>query len=399
MASSALMQAQARLLALRAQLQTGRDDDGVPWADSPTEQGEPSAAASNPALSNAQKTLAAYRRRDNVRYDAHVPGPVTVAPPPKPAADPPRLPARKPALLPLYKDTIRHYPTLGIAALEHEQAAAYRVWLMGRYLDGMGSGRLDIQQVRDVFAAPGSRLRLCGWRRLRQILGQGHGRFWQWDKQSGCLWLFGAARVAANLDVTRLAGQPVALPIAAITAGIGDFKAHLYAAWHSGRRTDNPITRQKQEELTGIPERTQRHYGRVAQVGVRRNLAIGDTYTKEAAEKTAWRRGQVFTFTDYQGQQGRVGTRYVAWQMPNSYTGPHSGAASGRQRKINRELKDLVDKEAQGNSSQRVRRCYYANGGEAGRAYNRQPDQDVYWPLPRQRRRNSAALWACFFNT
>ena len=295
-------------------------------------------------------------------------------------------------------DTIKHYPAIGIGALKEEQATLYRVWLACRYLDGAGSGWVSLIQMRAEFASHRSKLRLCGWRRLRQILGKGNGRFWDWDKARGRVWLFGAARVAAHLGVSRLAGQPVALPMTAITEGIGDFKAHLYAAWHSGRHTDNPISRSQQHLITSVPERTQRHYGKVARIGRQTNMAIGGKYTSEEVKKQAWQRGRaVFQFTDHQGQQGRKGASYVAWHLPNSYIGPHSGTAKGRQRKINRELKDLVDKEAQGNGGKRLRKCYYANGGEAGQAYNRQSACDLYWPFVGQKGRHRVNLWACFF--
>ncbi len=40
--------------------------------------------------------------------------------------------------LPLDGDTVRHYPSIGLAVLQAEQAAPYRVWLLCRYLDEQG---------------------------------------------------------------------------------------------------------------------------------------------------------------------------------------------------------------------------------------------------------------------
>lgn len=149
-----------------------------------------------------------------------------------------------PFRLPLDGDTIRHYPSIGLAALQVEQVAPYRVWLLCRYLDEQGRGWLSVSDVCQQLTGKESKLRLFGWRRLRQVWAQGHGLFWEWDKTSGRLWLYGAAAVAANLDVPRLTDRVVALPLSAMMASIGDFKAHLYAAWHSGRRRNNPISRQ-----------------------------------------------------------------------------------------------------------------------------------------------------------
>ncbi len=238
-------------------------------------------------------------------------------------------------------------------------------------------------------------LRLFCWRRLRQILGQGHSRFWKWDKANNRLWLYGAARVAVNLDVARLSGKPVALTVKTITAGIGDFKAHLYGAWHSGRKTNNPISRDVQQAITSIPQRTQRHYCKVAGIGRQINIVIGNKKNPEEAEKQAWQRGQAtFDFVDHQGRQGRKGTIYIAWHLPNSYTGPHQQSPIGRMRKINRKLADLVTKGAQGNGSETVEKLYFANGKEAGQALGQCMQAAAYWPLvPGARKRD---LWAVF---
>jgi len=297
--------------------------------------------------------------------------------------------------LPNEGDHVRHYAFIGTAALQAEQAALYRVWLLCRYLDAQGQGWLSVSDIRQQLTGKVSKLRLFGWRRLRQILGQGHGLFWHWDKAGGRLWLYGAAVVAANLSVSRLEGCVVALPIAAITAGIGDFKAHLYAAWHSGRRRNNPISREVQVTLIGVPIRTQRHYGQVARIRRQANIAIGRKYTPEEGEKQAWRRGRAtFLFIDHRGRHGRKGRRYVAWHLPNSYHGPHRQTAVGRMRKINRKLKDLVIIGARGNSSKKVEKRYYANGAVAARAINRGKRTESYWPLAAMSRRST--LWVVF---
>jgi hypothetical protein len=294
------------------------------------------------------------------------------------------------------KQTITHYPSLGLAALRAGQAPLYQVWLAGRFLDEAGRGWLTLTDVRQQLAGePGSTgVRLFGWRRLRQVLGQGDGRYWTWDRAHGRLWLFGAAQVAARLGVERLAGQPVILPVSVLTGNIGTFKAHLYAAWHSGRSRQNsrrhatatiqnrPVSRATQKQLTGVPPRTQRHYGRVAKVKRQPNIAIGGGYTSEAAEASAWQRGRgLFVFHDVSGRQGRPGGRYLAWHLPSTYLGPHPAQQhAGRQRKINRKLKDLVDNVAQGNSSKKaVDRRYLANGAAAAAAYQGNPSTDVYW--------------------
>ena len=104
-----------------------------------------------------------------------------------------RAAADKKLPLPIDKSTIKHYPTIGIAALKEEKATIYRVWLVCRYLDRDGRGWLSVQDGRERLTDTDSQLRLFTWRRLRQVLTQGHGRFWIWDKEYERLWLLGAA--------------------------------------------------------------------------------------------------------------------------------------------------------------------------------------------------------------
>jgi hypothetical protein len=279
--------------------------------------------------------------------------------------------------------------------LKEEQAATYRVWLMCRHLDSSGRGWLDIQTIRQHLTVKESERRLFGWRRLRQIIGQGHGRFWNWDKQNGRLWLYGAARVAANLNVTRLTGKPVVLPDKAITSSMGEFKAHLYAAWHSGRKHNNPISRQTQATITSIPKRTQRHYCQVAGVERQSNIAIGGHYNPDSAKEAAWQRGRaVFEFVDTKGQQGKKNGRYLAWHLPNTYSSPHQQAAKGRMKKINRRLKDLVNKGTQGNEQKKIDKLYHANGADAAKVINRDKTTEAYWALNHEIR--NFTLWHVF---
>lgn len=292
--------------------------------------------------------------------------------------------------------TVRHYPSLGIGALRTKQVPQYVVWLACRFLDQRGQGWLPLTAVRAWLTGMDSSLRLFGWRRLRQVLRQGNGRFWTWDRIHNQLWLFNAARVGATLQVQRFHGQPVLLPVSALTGGVGQFKAHLYGAWHSGRREANPISRQTQRQVLGVPERTQRYYEQRIGMTVQSNLAIGEVYTPEHLQKHVWRKGgAVFEFVDRNGRYGRKNGRYVAWQLPNSYAGPHRQTVSGRQRRINRQLTGLVQDGAQGNDEQQGTRRYFAHGAAAAQAFNLQRVTEGYWPSGD--RRATTMLWSVFF--
>lgn len=77
-------------------------------------------------------------------------------------------------------------------------------------------------------------------------------------------------------------------------------------------------------EITGVPERSQRRYDQQAGVVRRTNIAIGARFNERSQEATAAAQGNAsFQFYDHDGGQGRPGGDYMAWQLPNSYDGPH----------------------------------------------------------------------------
>ncbi|MBK8935538.1 MAG: hypothetical protein IPM76_25100 [Chloroflexi bacterium] len=128
--------------------------------------------------------------------------------------------------------SVKLYPDIGLAMLRQEKATAGRLWLMCHYLDSQRCGVLRIDNIIQSITTKSSAHYLCGKRQLRNLLRAGEGVYWTRDKER--LWLRSAARVAAALGVERLTGQPVALPLSALLSGIGAFRAHLYAAFHSG---------------------------------------------------------------------------------------------------------------------------------------------------------------------
>jgi hypothetical protein len=291
------------------------------------------------------------------------------------------------------EESVKIYPSLALAMLHAELAAPGRVYWLLKHLDTQGRGWLSIDEVRFRLTNKKSNLRVCGWRRLRQIFAEGEDLFWTRDRV-GRLWIKGPARVAQALGCGQLRGKPIALETKALLGGIKQVRAHFYASFHSSRREANPVTRGTLRGLTGVPERTQRQYEQVADVASKRNIAIGEQYSKEAIEERAWRQGQAaFRYLDTHGKQGAPGREYVAWHMPNSYEGPHSKRCKGRQKKINRQLRALVMKGMLANGRKTVERLFWANGAAAAGAYNRDPGFDAYWPRGRGRA-SQYILWS-----
>jgi len=302
---------------------------------------------------------------------------------------------------------VKLHPSIALAMLGQGLAAPGRIWLLLRYVDQDGRGWLDLGQVQRLLSQKESELRVCGRRQLRNLLRQGEGIYWRRDKSR--LWLRSAARVAIALEVERLRGRPVAVPLKALLGGMGQVRAHFYASFHSGRslhsgrpasKDDNagsPINRTTLRQITHVPARTQRLYEQRAGVEVWSNMAVGEKLTDKNLQERAWRHGRAtFLFTDAEGRHGPDGGRYVAWRLPNSYQGPHALSPKGRTKKINHQI-DLVNSRAQGNDLDRTLTCeqvavrlkldrlFHTNGREAGRVYNRDQSKDQYWPASNAR--------------
>jgi hypothetical protein len=295
---------------------------------------------------------------------------------------------------------VKLYPDIGLAMLRQEQTAAGRLWLLLRGLDGEGRGWLRVANIRQLLTKKSSKTYLCGWRQLRNLLRDGDDLYWTRDEER--IWLRSAAKVAYGLGVARLSGRPVALPLEALVNGIGRFRAELYAAFHSSRVKTNPdgeaqampIARETLTNLSGVGETTQRRYEEQLErtetaVAIQPNFAIGHRASQKELEDRGWQQGNaLFTLEDFRGQQGPKGRQYVAWQLPNSYTGSHQHRPQGRQRRINRQLKDLVMKGMPGNEGEAVDarqpdpardKLYYPTGKLAAKAFNRRKSDNCYW--------------------
>lgn len=372
--SSALLLAQERLAQLRASYQPARLEAAPAAA-----RVEFASLAGKHRVSlplQGQAILLARRRQEAAVQPTPSDALKAYLPPRPPSpsllALPPHSPPAQPP--PSRPESLKVYPGILLGMLERGLAAAGRVWLLLQYLDEPGSGWLTIEQTRQQLTRQDSQLRICNWRNLRGLLQQGEGIFWQRDT-SGRIWLKGAGKVAAMLGIGRLQGRPVELPLTALLGGVGGVRAHFYATFHSGRKNSNPISRANLAKLTHVPTRTQRTYERSAGVRRRPNLAVGQAYTTEKMQERAWRHGRAtFEFVDYRGQPTQS---YIAWRLPNSYTGCHAQRPKGRQRKINQQI-DLVKPVAQGNDRP-VCRLFYPNGAAAGKAYNRKTSRDAYW--------------------
>jgi hypothetical protein len=197
--------------------------------------------------------------------------------------------------IPNLQSAIRLYPDIGLGMLRTELTAPGRLWLLFHHLDPQGRGVLRVDIIREQqLTRKTSSHYLCGKRQLRNLLRAGEGVFWTRDKRH--IWLRSAGRVAYGLGVGRLTGQPVALPLSALLSGIGEFRAHLYAAFHSGRAKGGeagmPIARDTLADLSGAAANSQRTYEARLRLRPQTNYAIGEVVTEQNKEERAWQQGQ-----------------------------------------------------------------------------------------------------------
>lgn len=278
-------------------------------------------------------------------------------------------------------------PMLAAALLRADVVGPARVWLLARALDGAGRGWLPLATLRAALTARDSVWRIGGARRLRQLLAAGDDLFWQRDAH-GRLWLRGAVRLAAALNVERLSGAAVALDRQALLDGHAATRAALYAACHAARPPDRPIARATLHTLTGVPARTQRHYDVATGITRTAHYALCAPHSAADAQAHAWRHGgAACTFTDHRGQHGPAGRVWLARRLPNSYrrpAAPPSQAPAGRhrqrQRRHNRQLRHLLatcGTRGTGRPLPAYERRYFDAARAAARAVGR--SAAVYW--------------------
>lgn len=326
------------------------------------------------------KNAEADRQRRQPRPQTAVSGPVAIS------VQEPVKPAKTAVSAPLPLDgitEIKVWPGLASALKKAGYAPHYRLYLAAQLLDETGNGRVYVSDIRSSFTEKKNGRYLFTWRRMRQILNDGDGILWNWNRRTNKIFLRSPQHMAKTgaLDLPRV-GRAVLLPAAVLFSGQGKFNAHIHAAWLAAHGDeDKPISQAAIEAATAVSERTQRHYNHVAGVQRQKNIEIGEKHTELSEEQTAWRYGHnSFEFIDYHGRQGERNGRYRARQLPNSYKRRHHRANKGRQRKINQNLAHLVKKRSGAAAAdERLKKRYHANGAAAAKSFNRHPDQPTYW--------------------
>ena len=227
--------------------------------------------------------------------------------------------------------TVRAYPSLLNASHKAGSVPGMWLYLLLKAIDDQGRGCVHIHHARKMLTTR-SRFRVQqSWRRLRQILADGEGVYWTRDNV-GRIWLRAPGRIATALNCDHLDGRPILLKLADLRQDIATVKAHFFAAFESGRRDPNPISQAALENITGVPERTQREYNKRLERTARKNVAITElAWEPEIFQPMAANGRTVFRLTDFHGVRGDKGKKYIAYRIPDSRSLSHRQGCRGRQ--------------------------------------------------------------------
>lgn len=330
------------------------------------------------ALWNANREL--HKRR------AGLPGASVVAPvASEGATEDNQLPASNEpspvaAPCPKARGTVTVFNEVLIAILQAKEVATGRVWLVARGTDAEGCGRVP---VADLYEA----LPKLTTRRVRQVLQAGEGKYWYVGRAH--LYLISQEKVAARLGVGRIRRDAVAVTVAKMAQSVKAAKAVMWNAVHCGRKSAHPISRVTLSGMGVKDPRTQRSLEQMEGIRSAQQYAVigsNNPYDRRQAEENE---EPVFTLQDHKGVMGKRGRVYLARHLPNIYTGTLQTVAHGK-KWFNRQLRKLHDKGSGAKTRPQIERVFFADGKRAGRAWDKQPLTDTYWPA---NKRQAARAW------
>jgi hypothetical protein len=265
---------------------------------------------------------------------------------------------------------LKTYPELFDAASREGRDREYRLWLLARFLDPEGSGRVSIAHLQEL--ANRERMRGLSRSSVCRLLQAGEGTFWHVYEDQGQRYvrLQGLASVCVALDVEKLRSNPVYIELR-YARSLKAFRAACFYARFAGDKPSNPISRQTLEDLSGVKTRTQRSYAR----------ALGDRLDvnqNAATTSREWTRGDDVPeghFVDYVDGDTRVLRR-----LPNSYQAGFLVAARGMMRHVNRRLRGNSAR-TEGAEERSCKRLFYRSQKASNRRMQRKAEGDWWYSI------------------
>ncbi|MCB2173577.1 hypothetical protein KQH65_12640, partial [archaeon] len=238
------------------------------------------------------------------------------------------------------------WPTMGLKAKQIRIHGAYRVWVLARSLDKLGSGIIakdDLINALIALDVPG--------RSIRRYVSQANksGLFKkQIERQSGTYYLLEGLQGACIILDCKLDRNPVRVDL-------GDLFGNKWASLLWGaflvQYNGKQISRSTLEKITGVPESTQRDYEYRGKITVihNRNYAIAKTKAKYIHGFRENVKKHAFVINTRKNKKG-----VIAYRLPDAREVPSTIAGvmpKGRTRKVNNALNASLyndPKQAQG---------------------------------------------------
>lgn len=223
----------------------------------------------------------------------------------------------------------------------------FMMWSVARWLDPVGSGKVDVDELRELMVERGR----YSERRFNDLLQEGKEVFWASSRQPDRLWMTSIRKLAVAL--TGLAGEvdpatietrtpgrrPTSVPVEMFFAPVGEFRATMYSAWIGER--GRTMSRDVLMLLWRVSKTTLRRWDRLA--GVKATPQYGQIALQSEAELPSFRLpGEGRTTYVADCGAGKFEIR-IRWQLPNYYqSGLNTSAHLGQARKIKADIQNMA---------------------------------------------------------
>lgn len=250
------------------------------------------------------------------------------------------------------RETLSFYPDIGLVANQVDMTSETRLWLLMKA--EARSGHILVSDVYAKFSGKNSPYYIFGKRRMTTVLKNGDGIFWQYVRNGKMLRIKGKDAVAKNLGIEDLEFKVVKLQTKYLLAGLKETRAAFLDAAHVN--FDNPVSRQKLQEKTGISVSSQKTLEKSIDVKHTRNIVVVDETQDE--QDRLWKDGFTFKMYDRTGKvTGEKGAFFLAKQIPNTYHNNQCKAGQRGRLNYNHEngsRQKLTNKTVQNDSRERL---------------------------------------------
>lgn len=226
------------------------------------------------------------------------------------------------------------YTSLLTRFMKTESHNQGRLWLILRSMNKSGSGWVEYESLRELYDKA-NRHFLYSEKRLKGVLKSGHNTFWNFTGDR--VYLFGLAKVAANIGCEHLYTGMVKVPDDILYGSICDFKAFCHDAKLATIGKDKLVSRTKIQSELNINKDTQRKYEKRMGTKVHKNYRIvADGYdpASENYQELIFLYGENFPIRTHKGT-------YTATKLANSYTSSVNLTYCGKRKR--RELNKRID--------------------------------------------------------